>query len=89
MGHEGIPLWDGGTHPLSGALDFAFGCHHAKPSRVFTIEGRSYKVCWDGGEHFEYSWRSMSIVPQHQKLFLRFGGCAPGASTGEEACAAQ
>jgi hypothetical protein len=69
MAHEGIPLWDTVTHPLASALDFAFGCHHAKLSRVFTIEGHSYKVCCDCGEHFEYSLRTMSIVPHHHKLF--------------------
>lgn len=69
MVHEGIPLWDTVTHPFASALDFAFGCRHAKLSRVFTIEGHSYKVCCDCGEHFEYSLRNMSIVPHHHKLF--------------------
>ncbi|MFZ0863070.1 MAG: hypothetical protein ABR881_09610 [Candidatus Sulfotelmatobacter sp.] len=68
MASEGIPLWDTVTHPLASALDFAFGCHHAKLSRVFTLEGHSYKVCCDCGAHFDYSLRTMSIVPRH-KLF--------------------
>jgi hypothetical protein len=66
---EGIPLWDTVTHPFASALDFAFGCHHAKLSRVFTIEGHSYKVCCDCGAHFEYSLQTMSIVPHHHKMF--------------------
>jgi hypothetical protein len=66
---EGIPLWDAVTHPIASALDFAFGCHHAKLSRVFTLDGHSYKVCYDCGAHFEYSLQTMSIVPHHNKLF--------------------
>lgn len=33
---EAIPLWDGVTHPIANALEFASGCHHRKLSRVFT-----------------------------------------------------
>jgi hypothetical protein len=56
------------THPFASALNFAFGCHHTKLSRVFTLEGNTYKVCCDCGQHFDYSLRTMSIVPRH-KLF--------------------
>ena len=65
---EGIPLWETVTHPFATALDFAFGCHHGKLSRVFTIEGRSYKVCCECGEHFHYSLETMSIT-SHTKFF--------------------
>lgn len=58
---EGIPLWDSVTHPLANVLEFAFGCHHRKLSRVFTIEGHSYKVCCDCGATFNYSLQTMSI----------------------------
>jgi hypothetical protein len=64
---EGIPLWDSVTHPLASALDFAFGCHHSKLSRVFTLEGHTYKVCCDCGHRFEYSLQTMSIT-RHRKL---------------------
>ena len=60
---ERTPLWESVTHPFANALEFAFGCHHAKQSRVFTIEGRSYKVCYDCGAKFDYSLRTMSIMP--------------------------
>ena len=63
---EGIPLWDSVTHPLANALDVAFGCHHGKLSRVFTIDGHSYKVCCDCGTTFDYSLRTMSVVPRHR-----------------------
>jgi len=43
------------------ALDFLFGCHHRHLSRVFTIEGRTYRVCCDCGAKFVYSLSSMSI----------------------------
>ncbi|HTZ96222.1 MAG TPA: hypothetical protein VMB18_07485 [Terriglobales bacterium] len=43
------------------ALDFLFGCHHSHLSRVFTLDGRTYKVCCDCGAKFAYSLTSMSI----------------------------
>ena len=68
MSSEQIPLWETVTQPLADALDFAFGCHHTKLSRVFTLEGRSYKVCCGCGARFDYSLRTMSITTHH-KLF--------------------
>ena len=61
---EGAPLLDDAMHPLASAFEFAFGCHHTKLSRVFTIEGRSYKVCCDCGATFDYSFQTMSVVPR-------------------------
>lgn len=46
---------------LTAAMDFLFGCHHCHLSRVFTIGGRSYKVCCDCGAEFTYSLDTMSI----------------------------
>jgi len=43
------------------ALDFLFGCHHHNLSRVFTIHGRTYRVCCDCGAEFKYSLTNMSI----------------------------
>lgn len=62
---EDVPRWERFIHPLAKALDFVFGCHHTKRSRVFTIEGRSYQVCCDCGASFDYSLQTMSIVPRH------------------------
>jgi len=42
-------------------LDFLFGCHHGHLSRVFTLEGETYRVCFDCGARFEYSMATMSI----------------------------
>ena len=38
---------------------FAFGCHHSQLSRVFTIKKRTYQVCVECGQEFEYSWALM------------------------------
>jgi hypothetical protein len=65
---EAIPLWDSVTQPIANALELAFGCHHRKLSRVFTIEGRSYKVCCDCGARFGYSLETMSIVTHHRRF---------------------
>ena len=46
---------------IAAALDFLFGCHHGNLSRVFTIGGRSYRVCCDCGAEFKYSLSTMSI----------------------------
>jgi len=68
---EGTLLWASVTHPLATVLEFAFGCHHRKLSRVFTLEGQTYKVCCDCGATFNYSLRTMSTVP-HRTIFSAF-----------------
>lgn len=42
-------------------LDFLFGCHHGHLSRVFTLGGETYRVCFDCGAKFEYSLETMSV----------------------------
>ncbi len=46
---------------LLAALDFVFGCHHKNLSRVFTLDGHSYRVCCDCGARFGYSLKTMSV----------------------------
>ena len=46
---------------IATALDFLFGCHHSNLSRVFTIDGHSYRVCCGCGARFKYSLDTMSI----------------------------
>jgi hypothetical protein len=46
---------------LLAILDFLFGCHHVHLSRVFTLQGETYRVCCDCGAKFAYSLESMSI----------------------------
>jgi hypothetical protein len=65
---EGLPLWDSFAHPFANALELAFGCHHRKLSRVFTLEGHSYKVCCDCGQRFDYSLRTMTITHRRRLL---------------------
>ncbi len=57
---------------IAAAVDFLFGCHHGNLSRVFTIGGRSYRVCCDCGAEFDYSLATMSI--QHRDA----SGTTPG-----------
>lgn len=65
---EDVPLLDSVAHPLAKVLERAFGCHHTGLSRVFTIKGRTYKVCLECGATFDYSLREMSIV--HRRRFF-------------------
>jgi hypothetical protein len=46
------------------ALDLhsAFGCNRRQISRVFSIKERTYRVCFQRGQEFEYSWASMHPV---------------------------
>ena len=43
-------------------LDWIFGCHHRHVSRVFTIDGQTYQVCFACGAKLRYSWRTMSLI---------------------------
>jgi hypothetical protein len=38
---------------------FALECHHADLSRVFTIQKRTYRVCFKCGKEVDYSWEQM------------------------------
>ena len=49
---------------LIGILNCVFGCHHGHLSRVFTIDGATYKVCCDCGTKFNYSLASMHLERQ-------------------------
>jgi hypothetical protein len=45
-------------------LQFALGwCSHKEMSRVFTIKKRTYQVCCECGQEFEYSLTRMSVLP--------------------------
>ncbi len=50
---------------IAALLEFLFGCHHGNLSRVFTVGGRSYRVCCDCGAQFGYSLETMSIVKRY------------------------
>jgi predicted enzyme related to lactoylglutathione lyase len=69
---------------VAAILEFIFGCHHGGLSRVFTIEGRSYKVCCDCGKKFDYSLATMSmkrpIQPVPRWRFSLRGLSFPGFS---------
>jgi hypothetical protein len=40
-------------------FQYVFGCHHSQLGRVFTIKKRTYQVCFECGQEFEYSWALM------------------------------
>jgi hypothetical protein len=46
-------------------FQFAFGCHHRRMSRVFTIKKRTYQLCFECGQEFEYSWTLMHPLPSN------------------------
>jgi hypothetical protein len=50
---------------LLGILRFTFGCRHRHKSGVFTIKKRTYQVCLNCGQEFEYSWVRMQSVRSH------------------------
>ncbi len=50
---------------LLGIFQFAFGCHHDQLSGVFTIRKRTYQVCLECGQEFEYSWTLMRSMRSH------------------------
>lgn len=52
------------------AVDFLFGCHHGRLSRVFTITGDTYRVCFDCGAKFGYSLKTMSTKPSNKSQGL-------------------
>lgn len=65
---EDTPLWDSVTQRFASVLDFAFGCHHRKLSRVFTIDNQSYRVCCQCGATFNYSLETMSVGRRRKLL---------------------
>ena len=58
--------------PLLWILHSAFGCNHRQISRVFTIKKRTYRVCFQCGQEFEYSLASMQPLRSSASV----NGCA-------------
>jgi len=48
-------------------LEFLFGCHHSSLSRVFTINRRTYRVCFECGAEFDYSLEKMAIEREQRR----------------------
>jgi len=46
---------------LTAIFSLVFGCHHRQLSRVFTISGRTYRVCCSCGTKFDYCLKTMSV----------------------------
>ncbi len=64
---------------LTAIFEFLFGCHHRDLSRVFTIRGRTYKVCTECGAEFDYSLQTMSL---NSKAKTEAGAVAHGIARG-------
>ena len=61
---EATSKGEGANYEIT-TLDFPvclWGCHHSRLSRVFTIERRTYQVCFECGQKFDYSWTLMHPV---------------------------
>jgi hypothetical protein len=65
---EDVPLWESVTQPFANFLDLAFGCHHRKLSRVFTMDNHTYRVCCECGATFNYSLETMSVGQRRRLL---------------------
>jgi hypothetical protein len=48
---------------LSWVIHLFFGCHHRELSRVFTINKRTYQVCFECGLEIDYSLERMVSLP--------------------------
>ncbi len=68
---QGSPLRSKSMRMLAMTLDYLFGCHHRHLSRVFTINGRTYRVCCDCGTEFDYSLETMSDLTHNVSVTLR------------------
>jgi hypothetical protein len=67
--------WRQSRMPIAGSmklsrkvLQLAFGCHHSELSRVFTIDRRTYRVCFQCAKQIEYSWETMCCVDSNEDL---------------------
>lgn len=47
---------------LGRILPWLFECHHRDLSRVFTINKRTYQVCFNCGLEIDYSWDRMTSL---------------------------
>ena|SRR5215469_953918 len=54
----------------------AFGCHHRTLSRVFTLEGRTYRVCYVGGAYFDYCLQTMFQLAVDRASAVLGPGCS-------------
>lgn len=64
---------------IARVIELLFGCHHSNLSRVFTIGGRSYRVCCDCACRFDYSLETMAIKPRNSSPMLALWGARLGA----------
>jgi hypothetical protein len=58
---------------LSWIFRSVFWCHHGDMTRVFTIKERTYQVCLDCGQEFEYSWSRMHSMGPSDIPYVSLG----------------
>jgi hypothetical protein len=56
-------LLEGLWNTARGMIGWLFECHHHNLSRVFTINHRSYQVCFECGQQVDYSLKLMRALP--------------------------
>lgn len=46
---------------IASLIAYVLGCRHSALSRVFTLQRRTYQVCFDCGAQLDYSLETMSL----------------------------
>lgn len=52
-------------------LSYLFGCRHKSTTFPQTKKKRTYIVCLDCGQEFNYNWKKMQICSQNKKRQIR------------------
>ncbi len=60
---------------IEALVSWLFGCHHHHVSRVFTIQRRTYQVCFDCSAELSYSWDRMYRT--HLRMFHTADSATP------------
>ncbi len=75
-------------NPFGAVFDFFLDCHHRELTRVFTLKGRTYRVCCQCGAEFEYSLEDMRLVSRRRMhrhaRFVDAVGNAAASEPGQE-----
>lgn len=56
---------------LAKIVNFFFGCHHERLTRMFTLEQETYKVCLDCGSHIYYSLETLRPLSPRELRRMR------------------
>ncbi len=56
---------------LAKIINFLFGCHHERLTRMFTLEQETYKVCLDCGSHIYHSLETLQPLSAREVRRMR------------------